>query len=263
MRKSRLKHRLCHHPDDGGNKRPCVATLSNAALFNELIMSLKSDAQHWGSLAKFFHWTIVLLIIMQGIVGLVMVDMPKKPNIIPVYNFHKSVGMTILALAVLRLAWRAFDPRPAEPPGMPRWQVLGARAGHMLLYTLLFLVPLSGWWFDSVTALRPLYWFGLFEIPHFTGPDPSLKELARDRHQFLFWALVVVALGHAAMAFVHQFINRDGTLLRMLPGGRGLASASAVAISQTTPPATENSDANSSSSSIAGTPPASTPGSDA
>ncbi len=154
-----------------------------------------------------------------------MVDLPKKPNIIPVFSVHKSIGMTILFLAVLRLAWRTVDRRPADPAGMPKWQVFGAHAGHMLLYVLIFLVPLSGWWFDSVSGLRPLYWFNLFEIPHMVAPDPALKQLARDGHELLFWVLVVVALGHAAMAFFHQFVDRDGTLARMLPGRRALATA--------------------------------------
>lgn len=181
---------------------------------------LKSGTAHWGSAAKFFHWTIVLLLIMQGSVGLIMVDMPKKPNVIPWYTFHKSVGLTILALAVLRLLWRAFDRRPAEPPGMPRWQALGARAGHALLYGLLFLMPLSGWWFDSVSSLRPLYWFGLIHVPPLGGPDasiPGLKDLARDSHEFLFWLLVVVAAGHAVMALIHQFVHRNNVLGRMWP----------------------------------------------
>jgi cytochrome b561 len=191
-------------------------------------MMLKSDKQHWGSLAQFFHWTIVLLILVQGTLGLVMVDLPKKPSIIPLFSLHKSIGMTILFLAVLRLGWRAFDRRPADPAGMPKWQVFGAHAGHMLLYVLLFLVPLSGWWFDSVSGLRPLYWFNLFEIPHMATPDPALKQLARDRHELLFWILVVVAAGHAAMAFVHQFINRDGTLSRMLPTWRRRTPAPAA-----------------------------------
>ncbi|MEP6939373.1 MAG: cytochrome b [Rudaea sp.] len=206
-------------------------------------MAFKSGTTHWGSLAKFFHWTIVLLIIVQATVGLIMVDLPRKPNIIPVYNLHKSIGITILVLAVLRLAWRAFDPHPVMPAGTSTWQALGARAGHVLLYVLLFLVPLSGWWFDSVTALRPLYWFNLIPIPPLGAPDPALKELARDRHEFLFWVLVVVALGHAAMAFVHQFVSRDGILSRMLPGRRGLATASTAAISPLATPLSENHDA--------------------
>jgi cytochrome b561 len=178
---------------------------------------LKSDADHWVNLAKFFHWTIVLLIIVQGTVGLIMTDLPRSPRVIPVYSFHKSLGLTILALAALRLTWRAFDPRPDEPAGMPRWQVSAAHVGHALLYVLLFAVPLAGWWFDSVSALRPLYWFGLFEVPHLSGPDASLKDAARDTYAALFWLLVIVAVGHAAAAFFHQFVSHDHVLARMWP----------------------------------------------
>jgi cytochrome b561 len=178
---------------------------------------LRSGIDHWGSLAKFFHWTIVLLIIVQGTIGLTMVALPKGAGVIPVYSFHKSLGLTILTLAVLRLAWRAFDPRPEEPADLPPRQILAARAGHMLLYMLLFAVPLSGWWFDSVSALRPLYWFGLFEVPHLTGPDKALRDIAAETHETLFWVLVAVAAGHAAIALVHQFVNRDNVLGRMWP----------------------------------------------
>lgn len=209
-------------------------------------MTLKSDARRWGSLAKTFHWLIVLLIIVQGVLGLYMVELPKKPNIIPYYNFHKSIGLTILALAVLRLVWRLFDRRPEEPPGMPRWQALGARVGHALLYLLLFLVPLSGWWFDSVTKLRPLYWFGLIQIPALGGPDPNtpnLKEIAAASHEWLFWTLVAVAAGHAAMALIHQFVNRDGTLSRMLPERRKPATSAAAARSEPVSATLENNHA--------------------
>jgi len=178
---------------------------------------IKSDRTHWGSLVKAFHWTIVLLLIAQGTIGLIMVELPRKPGVIAVYSFHKSLGLTILALALLRLAWRALDPRPDEPASMPRWQVLAARAGHALLYGLLFAVPLSGWWFDSVSALRPLYWFGLFEVPHLTGADKAMKDVAADTHAALFWILFLVAAGHAGIAVIHQFINRDNVLGRMWP----------------------------------------------
>lgn len=178
---------------------------------------LRSDRKHWGSLAKAFHWTIVGLILVQGTIGLIMVRLAKKPAVIPVFNFHKSLGLTILALALLRLAWRAFDPRPEFPAAMPARQAQLARAGHALLYALLFAAPLSGWWFDSVAALRPLYWFGLVEVPHLTGPDPDLKHIAAEAHELLFWLLVAVAAAHAAFALLHQFVNRDGVLARMWP----------------------------------------------
>lgn len=181
-------------------------------------MAIKSDASHWGSLAKFFHWAVVVLILVQATIGLVMVNLPKKPNIIPVYTFHKSLGLTIFALAVLRLLWRAFDRRPDEPPSVPRAQVIAARAGHALLYVLIFAAPLSGWLFDSATALRPLRWFGLFDVPSLTGgPDPDLKAFAQGAHFWLFWTVVVVAAGHATIALIHHFRDRDSVLVRMLP----------------------------------------------
>ncbi|MGA9333110.1 MAG: cytochrome b [Rudaea sp.] len=181
---------------------------------------LKSDDYRWGTAAKFFHWTTVVLILVQGTIGLIMVELPRRPNIIPVYSFHKSLGLTILAFAALRLLWRAFDRRPEHPPEMPRSQVLAARAGHALLYVLIFAVPLSGWWFDSVSALRPLYWFGLFEVPHLGGPGPDWKATAAATHEWLFWLLIAVAAGHAAMALIHQYRDRDNLLRRMLPERR-------------------------------------------
>ncbi len=188
-------------------------------------MAVKSDASRWGSLARFFHWTTVLLILVQATIGLIMVELPKRPGTIPVYSFHKSLGLTIFAFALLRLLWRAFDPHPTYPPTIPRWQVISARAGHALLYTLIFAVPLSGWLFDSATALRPLYWFGLFRVPSLTGgPDDAIKELAEALHIGLFWLLAAVAAGHAAFALFHHFHDRDEILRRMLPGRRAPSS---------------------------------------
>jgi cytochrome b561 len=187
-------------------------------------MPARSDAARWGSVAKFFHWAIVIAILVQATIGLVMVELPKRPGTIPVFTFHKSLGLTIFAFAILRLLWRAFDPHPAYPATMPRWQVVGARAGHALLYTLIFAVPLSGWLFDSATALRPLYWFGLIHVPSLTGGrDDAIKEFAEAAHETLFWILATVAAGHAAIALWHHFHDRDDILRRMLPGRRGAA----------------------------------------
>jgi cytochrome b561 len=187
-------------------------------------MPARSDAARWGSVAKFFHWTTVIAILVQATIGLVMVELPKRPGTIPVFTAHKSLGLTIFAFALLRLLWRAFDPHPAYPATMPRWHVVGARLGHALLYTLIFAVPLSGWLFDSATALRPLYWFGLFRVPSLTGGrDDAIKDFAETAHVTLFWILATVAAAHAAIALWHHFRARDDILRRMWPGSRGAA----------------------------------------
>ena len=187
-------------------------------------MPARSDASHWGGLAKFFHWTTVLLILVQATIGLIMVTLPKRPDVIPVFTFHKSLGLTILAFALLRLTWRVFDRRPEEPASVPRWQATTARFGHAILYALIFAVPLSGWLFDSASALRPLYWFGLFQVPSLTGgADKPLKEIAEAAHFWLFWTLAAVAAGHATVALIHHFHDRDDVLRRMLPGRRAHA----------------------------------------
>lgn len=187
-------------------------------------MQLKSDSRRWGSPAKFFHWTVVFLLLVQAGVGFYMVSLPKRPSVLPWFDFHKSLGLTILLFAVLRLAWRAFDRRPEMPASMPRWQVTGARLGHVLLYALLFAVPLSGWLYDSASSLRPLYLWHWIHIPHLMAADRAFAATAKLVHFGLFWALALVAAGHAGVALLHHFVHRDGVLLGMLPGRRTPAS---------------------------------------
>lgn len=184
-------------------------------------MTLKSTAERWGAVAQTAHWLVALLILVQGVLGLVMVELPKRPNVFAIYNLHKSLGLSILALALLRLLWRVFDRRPLEPPQMPRWQRTVSRATHHMLYLLLFAVPLSGWLFDSATALRPLFWWGAVRMPSLTGgPVPALRRIGGDLHATLFWILVAVTAIHVAAALKHHVFDRDNVLRRMLPFAR-------------------------------------------
>ena len=183
-------------------------------------MPLRNETDRWGAVAQLLHWGVVALILVQGTIGLVMVELPKRPSVFAVYNLHKSLGLTILALAVLRLAWRVFDRRPA-PVAMPRWQQRASQASHVLLYALLFAVPLSGWLFDSASALRPLFWWGLVRMPSLTGgAAPQLRHAFADLHEVLFWCLIALAVLHAAAAIKHHAIDHDDTLRRMLPRWR-------------------------------------------
>jgi cytochrome b561 len=180
-------------------------------------MPLRNTEARWGAIAQAFHWLIAILIVTQGAIGLTMVELGMTPTKVKVFALHKSVGLTILALALLRLAWRLGQRVPRDPP-MPHWQYVAARASHLLLYVLILALPLSGWLFNSA-ANFPLEWFGLVHVPSLThGLDPVLKSLALRTHVLLFWILAAVVTVHAAAALWHHFRGRDDVLLRMLPG---------------------------------------------
>ena len=181
-------------------------------------MTLRNSATDWGSVSKTFHWLIVLLLIGQGLLGLTMGDFGREMRGTLV-GLHKSIGITILSLVVIRIAWRLHAGAPAPIPGAPRWQERIASLTHLALYALLLAMPLSGWILNSASGF-PLQWFGLVNLPAIAGKDNDLHELAEGIHEWLFWAMVTLVVLHAAAAFYHHLFVRDATLIRMLPGRR-------------------------------------------
>jgi cytochrome b561 len=180
---------------------------------------LRNTDTRWGGVAQAFHWLVAALIVAQGAIGLTMVELGMTPTKVRVFALHKSIGLTVLALVLLRLAWRLAQRAPREVP-MPRWQLAAARMSHFLLYVLILALPFSGWLFNSA-ANFPLEWFGLVHVPSLTrGLDPVLKAFALRTHVVLFWVLVAVVAIHAAAALWHHFRQRDDVLLRMLPARR-------------------------------------------
>jgi cytochrome b561 len=180
-------------------------------------MSLRSNDRQWGSVAKFFHWIIALGILGNGLFGLLM-DLARSPmQKINWLALHKSIGLTVLALALLRIAWRWADRRPPEEPA-PRWQQLAARAAHGALYVLIVALPLSGWWFNSVTG-KPLQWFKQFNLPALAAKNDAWRDFAHGVHEYLFWLLLLVLLAHVGGALKHHLTDHDDTLRRMLPFG--------------------------------------------
>ena len=179
---------------------------------------LRNDEWRWGAVAKFFHWTIALLILGNGVFGLLM-DLARSPmQKVNWMALHKSIGLTVLALFVLRLLWRAFNRPPRELPA-PRWQLLAARAVHAVLYLLIVALPLSGWWFNSVRGY-PLQFFKLFNLPGIAAKDDALRHFSHAVHEYLFWLLVLVLVGHVGAALKHHVFDGDDVLRRMLPFGK-------------------------------------------
>lgn len=177
---------------------------------------LRNDELRYGLVAQVFHWTIVLLVIAQFVLANLAEDLPLGPAKVKLFEQHKSIGITIFALVLLRLSWRWINPVPAVPPTTARWQRAAAHVSHALLYALLLAMPLAGWLMSSARNFS-VSWFRLFTLPDFIAPNERAFEWFRDAHHMLAKLLFVVALVHVAAALKHHFVDRDNVLRRMLP----------------------------------------------
>jgi cytochrome b561 len=168
----------------------------------------------YGRIAVLLHWVIALLIAIGFAVGLTMVDLPLSPLKAKVFAYHKWIGITVLALGLARVAWRATHAGPPELP-MPAWQRLAARATHVLLYALILAIPLVGWLYTSAAGF-PVVYLKLWQLPDLVSKDKELALLLKSVHKVLAWGMSGIVALHVAAALKHHFIDRDTTLKRML-----------------------------------------------
>jgi len=178
-------------------------------------MSLRNTTRRWGAVAQLLHWLIVALIIAQVILASLADGAPPLRRL-GLLAYHKSIGITILALAVLRLAWRWINPTPQLPNTLSPSQRVLARFTHVMLYVLLFAQPLSGWMMSSARGF-PVSWFHRFQLPDLVPKSKPLYEAMLTTHAVLAVLLGVVVTLHVAGALMHHFVKRDDVLRRMLP----------------------------------------------
>ncbi len=173
---------------------------------------------HYTNTAKILHWTIAGAIVLQFILAK-LADLAGDEDLavreLALLANHKSVGITILALAVFRLVWRAKNPPPALPATMPVWQVRASHFSHWALYGLIIVIPITGWLMSSASAYS-VSWFNLFQLPDFVAPDPDLKNTFKDIHETLGKILALIALVHIGAAIKHAMFDKDGVLNRMV-----------------------------------------------
>ncbi len=179
-------------------------------------MSIRNTPRRWGSLARFLHWLIVVMIIAQVILANIAEDLPLGVRKLAMFARHKSVGITILALAVIRLGWRALNPTPPLPDTLQPYERRLANFSHAALYFLLFAMPLTGWMMSSARWF-PVSWFGFFQLPDFVPKDSSLYDAMKGIHDSLALALYALVSLHVAAALKHHFVKKDDVLRRMLP----------------------------------------------
>jgi cytochrome b561 len=167
------------------------------------------------------HWAIAALLLAEFAHGWWMQTIPKQPPGLraDAFNLHKSVGLALLALALLRLGWRLAHRPPALPP-MPRWQRVAARANHAILYAMMFALPLSGY-LGSVFSGYPIRWFGI-ALPAWGWDDPVLKLWMSSVHLATGWVLAACTCLHVAGTVKHALAG-DRVFARM--GFAGTAPA--------------------------------------
>ena len=187
---------------------------------------LKNTESTYGSVAKWLHWLMALWILTAYIIILYITSgTDERPP--PGLNYHKVVGFTILIPLIFRLYWRAINPRPKEPAGMPPWQAKASQLSHFFLYFFLFLMPITGylgngggvdygifhipafgrtpiaaWIFETFGITYP-QWDYFFDTVHYRIVGP-----------YVFWVLILV---HASAALYHHKVQKDDVLTRMLP----------------------------------------------
>jgi cytochrome b561 len=160
------------------------------------------------------HWLIAILVIFQFTWGWWMQGIPKQPvgPRVDAFNLHKSIGMTIFALMVVRILWRSAH-RPPPLPELPGWQASAARITHFLLYAALVVQPLSGY-LGSEWSGYPVKFFGS-TLPAWAGKNVALKDLMSVVHLATSWVIAATVALHVAAALKHAFVDRNRLLARM------------------------------------------------
>lgn len=166
-------------------------------------------------LLRALHWLIALLILGLLAVGFYMEDLPASPDKFAIYGLHKSIGIVVLGLVIIRILARLRGPIPPPLPSHKKWEVNLAHLIHGIFYLAMLGMPLSGWAMSSAGG-HPVTLFGL-NLPPLVGEDKALGAIMRDIHGILALIFVGGIALHVAGALKHHFIDRDGTLTRMWP----------------------------------------------
>lgn len=187
---------------------------------------MTATVQKYTRLAIALHWLIAVLIVVNVVLTWVVDSLPEAWGR-PVIDTHKSIGITVLGLALMRLLWRFTHRPPAMPANYPVWQRRLAHVTHALLYVVMLALPLSGWMHDSAwkdAAAHPMQWFGLFEWPRIgaiMSVEPVAKEHLHDLfgeiHEAFGYLLYGLYVLHVGAALMHQFRDKEPELQRMLP----------------------------------------------
>lgn len=162
------------------------------------------------------HWLLALMIVTAFTAGTVLDGMEFSPFKLKLISWHKWLGVSIFAFVVLRIVWRLTHRPLPLPAGPPLWQRRLAGLGHLALYALMLVIPLTGWLYSSAAGV-PTVWFGAVPLPDLLDRSEPLANALKTAHVWLNNGLLVLVIGHVGAAFYHHYRLRDGLLNRMRP----------------------------------------------
>jgi cytochrome b561 len=166
--------------------------------------------------ALWLHWLMALLIVFMIGLGLYMVAIEKQPRAEWYFELHMSIGLTLAALLLLRVAWRLRHPPADLPAGVPHWQAAASTLVHRLLYAEMLVMPLAG--FTGALFSKPgVTAFG--QNLRWVAPNHALSEALLTLHSVVAWLLVATIALHIAAGLKHALVDRDGVFQRMWPAG--------------------------------------------
>ena len=173
-----------------------------------------SNAERYTRVAIILHWLIALGVLAQISFGWWMIDIPKFPVGVRAYwfNIHKSIGLTLGMLILLRVVWRFTHGAPPLPAHIPAWQRLAAKVSHYGLYACMIIMPLTGYLGSSFTKY-PIKYFG-YTLPHWGWDAPAYKEISSQVHYITVIVFMLLIALHVAAAVKHM-LARDGVIQRM------------------------------------------------
>jgi cytochrome b561 len=181
-------------------------------------MSLNAK-NRYSSFAMLLHWVIAVLVIVQWRISEAAEGAATREEGGAIMANHFALGVVIFACVAVRLAWRQISPPPPSVKGHAPWERAAARLVHFAFYALLLVMPIAGWVALSSFG-EPIKLWGLFTVPALPVPqNPDLGEAIFELHGASGIALLVLIALHAAAALKHTFVDKDGTLYRMLPFG--------------------------------------------
>lgn len=167
--------------------------------------------------ARTLHWLTAIIVIGMILAGIYMANADPGPMKDLVYNLHRSFGILLLPIMLLRLTYRVLSPPPELPPDIPPLQQFAAHATHWALYTLLIIQPIVGW--IATSAYRaPISVFWLLELPPIWAEDRPFSETMFFVHRMLGLTIAALVLAHIGAALYHHFVRKDAVLMRMVRG---------------------------------------------